>query len=201
MSTSPVVTLFETYAAGAREIGPKVAERLGVTWVDQAFSSEDLEAGRHPGRSEGSALGRFLRGFAAGAASDDPSLPAAQASDHDRVMENTRQVLASAESGMVMLGHNAAAILADRPASLHVFIDAPVAERVAHAVQREGLDEKTAARRQKHEDHVRAHMSRTLYQWDVLDHNGYDLVVNAGRLDPDAAADVIVAAWRAKAPA
>jgi hypothetical protein len=39
----PVVTLFEKYGAGARYIGPRVADALGVAWFDQAFSSADID--------------------------------------------------------------------------------------------------------------------------------------------------------------
>ena len=41
----PVVTLFEKYGAGASYIGPRVAEALGVRWLEQAFSSTDIEEG------------------------------------------------------------------------------------------------------------------------------------------------------------
>ena len=42
--TPPVVTLFEKYGAGARSIGLRVAKALGVEWMDQAFSSADIES-------------------------------------------------------------------------------------------------------------------------------------------------------------
>jgi hypothetical protein len=47
--TAPVVTLFEKYGAGARYIGPRVANALGVEWLDQAFSSADIESAKYPG--------------------------------------------------------------------------------------------------------------------------------------------------------
>ena len=43
-ASPPVVTLFESYGSGADEIGPRVADALGVTYHHQAFSSEQLEA-------------------------------------------------------------------------------------------------------------------------------------------------------------
>ena len=36
--SKPVVTIFELYGSGASEVGPKVAEALGVPWEPQAFS-------------------------------------------------------------------------------------------------------------------------------------------------------------------
>ena len=44
MTPPPVVTLFEKYGAGARSIGPRIADALGVAWLDQAFSSSDITA-------------------------------------------------------------------------------------------------------------------------------------------------------------
>jgi hypothetical protein len=48
MTPPPVVTLFEKYGAGARHIGPRVADALGVAWLDQAVSSA-IESESYPG--------------------------------------------------------------------------------------------------------------------------------------------------------
>ena len=40
----PVVTMFEAYGAGAEEVGHAVAELLGVPWIGQGLTSEELEA-------------------------------------------------------------------------------------------------------------------------------------------------------------
>ena len=78
--SAPVVTLFEKYGAGARYVGPKVAEALGVEWMDQAFSSADIESAKYPGggraSDQGSGLERFLGRFAPSATLlDDASIP------------------------------------------------------------------------------------------------------------------------------
>src|SRR5659263_458799 len=39
----PVVTIFESYGSGASTVGPRVAEALGVRFLGQVFSSEQLE--------------------------------------------------------------------------------------------------------------------------------------------------------------
>lgn len=202
--TAPVVTLFEKYGAGARSIGPRVAKVLGVEWMDQAFSSADIESAKYPGAGrasdQGSGLARFLGRFAPSATVlDDASIPLAQAQDAEMVEENTRLVKEAAARGVVMLGRNGALILGDIPTALHVQIDAPVAVRVARAAQEERLDLAHTARRQRNEDWVRAEMSERFYHWNPMSIDRYDLVVNAGRLDLDTAVDVIVAAYRAKA--
>jgi cytidylate kinase len=201
--TAPVVTLFEKYGSGARSIGPQVAESLGVEWMDQAFSSADIESSKYPGGGRatdaGGGLARFLGRFAASATLlDDAAIPLAQAQDAEMVRENTRIVRAAGARGVVMLGRNGALILADVPAALHVQLDAPVEVRIARAAREAGIDEAQAARRQRNEDRVRAEMSQRLYYWDPMAIDHYHLVVNTGTLSLEEAVDVIVAAYRAR---
>jgi cytidylate kinase len=177
---------------------------LGVEWMDQAFSSADIESTKYPGGGkagdQGGALARFLGRFASGATVlDDRSIPLAQAQDAEMVEENTRLVKEAAAQGVVILGRNGALILGDIPTALHVQLDAPVEVRIARAAREEGLDLTHATRRQRNEDWVRAEMSQRFYYWNPMDIDRYDLVVNTGVLDLDTAVDVIVAAYQAKA--
>jgi cytidylate kinase len=199
----PVVTLFEKYGAGGRYVGPRVAQALGVEWMDQAFSSADIESAKYPGggkaTDQGSGLARFLGRFAPGATLlDDAAIPLAQAQDAEMGQENTRSVKEAGARGVVMLGRNGALILGDIPTALHVQLDAPVEVRIARAAREAGIDEAHAARRQRNEDRVRAEMSERLYYWNPMSIDRYDLVVNTGQFDLDTAVDVIVAAYRAK---
>jgi cytidylate kinase len=200
-----VVTLFEKYGAGARSIGPRVAEALEVAWIDQAFSSFDIEQSRYPGPNAGNDPGgllpRFLGRFAAGTVLDDAGIPLAQRQDAELVAENTRNVKEAAAQGGVILGRNGALILADVPDALHVQLDAPLEVRIARAAQEAGISEAHATRRQRNEDHVRREISERLYFWNPMDVDRYHLVVNTGVLDLDSAAAVIVAAYRARVSA
>jgi glucuronide carrier protein len=203
MTRPPVVTLFEKYGAGARYIGPRVADALGVTWLDQAVSSADIETESYPGADRASEAGgflaRFLGPYASGATVlDDAGIPLAQAQDAVMADENTRFVRETAEHGVVMLGRNGALILGDLSHALHVQLDAPVTVRIARAARDEGIDEVHAARRQRSEDRVRAEMAERFYHWNPMDLDRYHLVVNTGLLDLDAAVQVIVAAQRAR---
>jgi Cytidylate kinase-like family len=168
--TPPVVTLFETYGAGARYVGPRVGKAFGVEWMDQAFSSADIESATYPGGGkagdQGSGLARFLGRFASGATVlDDRSIPLAQAQD----AENTRLVKEAGARGVVILGRNGALILGDIPTALHVQVDAPIEVRIARAAREEGLDLAHATRRQRNEDWVRAEMSQRFYYWNPMD--------------------------------
>jgi len=192
----PVVTIFESYGAGAQEVGPRVAEALGVAFHAQAFSSEQLE---NPG-ADGGLLSRVLAAMGGSyAALEGPAVAMAQRDDHELVLRNTREVLAAARPGAVIVGRNGALILAAWPQALHVRLDAPAALRVERAARAGGITRDRAARRQRREDDLRADMSLRLYGWDPREPTRYDLVLNTGTLSPDTCAGIIVQAARMKA--
>lgn len=194
----PVVTMFESFGAGADEIGPRVADALGVAFHAQAFTSEQLEAS--PEQRDDSLLSRVFTAMGGSyAALDGPSVAVAQRENHELVVRNTEQVLEAAGAGGVIVGRNGAFILAGWPGALHVRLDAPVPWRVERAARAGGLDPVRAARRQRNEDDVRADMSIQLYGWDPRDPTRYDLVLNTAVLGADACVDVIVHACRVKA--
>lgn len=198
-TTRPVVTLFETYGAGAGYVGPRVADALGLPFHPQAFSSEELEAEEARREKEGllsrvfSAMGHGYAGPEGGA------VPVAQRDRYELVMENTRIVQEEAAQGGVVMGRNGAFILAGRPASLHVLLDGPVDRRVARAARETGIGLERAARRQKREDEVRGQMSIDLYGWDPRRPDRYDLVLNTGSLSLDECVAIIVHAARLRA--
>ena len=199
-SVAPVVTLFETYGSGAAQIGARVAAVLGVPFVGQRFTSEDIEAGEMKAYEDGP-IGRFLSAFGTYSPNQEGtrSTAAGQAQDYEAVRQNHAQVLQAATTGVVVLGRNATAILADRPGTLHVKLIGRLADRLARAARIDGIDAATAARRQKNEDRHRAQLTHQLYYWDATDPLSFDLVLNTSELDEQACADTIVAAWRAKA--
>jgi glucuronide carrier protein len=198
-SVAPVVTLFETYGSGATQIGARVAAVLGVPFVGQRFASEDVEAGEMKAYEDGP-IGRFLSAFGTYSPNQEGTRSTAtgQAQDNEAVRQNHAQVLRAAATGVVVLGRNATAILADRPGTLHVKLIGRLADRLARAARVDRIDAATAARRQKNEDRHRAQLTHQLYYWDATDPLSYDLVLNTSELDEQACAEVIVAAWRAK---
>jgi len=198
-SLRPVVTLFESYGSGASHVGPRVAQALGVPFHAQAFSSEELENAEANRESEGILSRVFAAMGGSYAGLEGPAVAMAQRDDYELVMANTRQVQQEARQGGVIVGRNAALILANRPAALHVLLDGPLAQRIERAARDSGIGLDRAARRQKREDQLRADMSLRLYGWDPRDPERYDLVVNTGTMDLDICAEIIVQAARIKA--
>jgi len=200
--TGPVVTLFESYGSGADQVARKVAEALGVEYLGQRFSSEQLEEAEKVQESDGD--GAFLRFFKRFGLEntdhlDNILIPADQRNEYDLVVENNRTIFEATKSGGVVLGRNATVVLADNPRALHVKLDGPVETRVARAATEAGINLDRAAQRQVHEDEVRADMSLRLYNWDPRLPDHYDLIINTGQLDDDVVAEIIVSACRAKA--
>jgi len=197
-SPRPVVTLFESYGSGANYIGSRVAQALGVPFHAQAFSSEELEDPEADRENDGILSRVFAAMGGSYAGLEGPAVAMAQRDDYDLVMANTRQVQQEARQGGVIMGRNAALILAHLPAALHVKLDGPLIQRIERAAREGGISIERATRRQKREDQIRADMSLQLYGWDPRATERYDLVVNTGNMDLDTCVEIIVQAARIK---
>jgi len=195
----PVVTLFESYGAGASHIGPRVAQALGVPFHGQAFSSEEIEAAEARRENEGLLSRVFGAMGGQYAALEGRSVATVQQDKHKLVIENTATVVEQARQGGVIMGRNGALILANWPAALHVKLDGPLTQRVERAAKDSGIDIERAAKRQKREDQVRADMSIEFYGWDPRQTERYDLVVNTGTMDLDTCVQIIAQAAKVKA--
>src|SRR5690625_2342040 len=205
VATRPVVTIFEQYGAGASYVAPRVAERLGVPYSGQRFSSEDLEraaSGRSLEASE-SRTGRTLRwlqSFSWPTVEVNVPAAAADARINSRLArENTDEVIRLVKDfGGVVVGRDATVVLAGMAGALHVRLEAPDVDRMARAIETEGLATEVAAQRLLREDRMRPRMSRRVMGWDPADHSRYDLVIDTSETSLDEAVDQIVAAVEAK---
>lgn len=196
-TAKPVVTIFEYYGSGADYVGHKVAEALGLPFHQQAFSSEAIEVGKAAVDEEGAVLAQVfaVMGGAYGGF-DGRDVATTQRQKYDLVMDNNRKVWSYADEGGVVVGRNGAVILAERPNTLHVLLTGAVEDRVERAAKDAGITLEQAAKRQVHEDQVRADISRVLYGWDPLLPDRYDLVLNTSRIPLDAVVNAILDALR-----
>lgn len=197
----PVVTLFELYGAGATTVGERVAERLGLPFHGQAFSSAALAGQAGPDEEENRAVLASVLSLLGGAYStlESREVVGTQSDKYKLIEDNTRTVKQFAEQGGVIMGRNATVILADRPNTLHVLLTGDVEDRVKRAAQRLGISESESAKRRAHEEDVRRQMSKTLYGWDPSLPDRYDMLINTSRVSIDAAVDAIVDAIRRNA--
>jgi cytidylate kinase len=200
-----LVTLSSSYAAGGSQLGPRLAERLRVPFLDRAITSEvaerlaveEAEADAHQDQV-GGLLSRVVRRLAPmGAAFGAPLEGALEEEAYVQATEAT--VRAHAEAGAaIILGRSGALILKDDPHALHVRLDGPKERRIAQAVTLLGVDRATAERQLAETDRAREAYAQHFYRADVRDPALYHLVIDTTAIGLDAALEIIVTAAAAR---
>ena len=120
--------------------------------------------------------------------------------DEHAFREKTEEVLheIADSGGGVLLGRAAAIVLAGRADALHVRLDGPAEARIVQAVARTGKPEAEIRRALRSNDAARAAYVRNFYRTDPADARHYHLVIDTTAISWAAAADLVVAAARAR---
>jgi hypothetical protein len=205
-----LVALSAAYGAGGSRVGPALAERLGVPFLDRAIPLavaerldvplDDATAHDDPPRS--GRLERLLRGFVGGdTLAPGPVLPeGAMAEDfRDATEAELRRQAATGEG--VLLGRASVIVLRGNPRVLRARLDGPPEARLRQTVGLWGLDEATARRAMQATDHAHADYARRFYGADLADPSLYHVVLDTTAIAFDVAVDILAAAARAVAPA
>jgi len=202
-STPPLVTISASYGAGGSQIGPAVAERLGVEFLDRAIPTSVADRLRVPlddalahDESLGDAIGRLVSTFALLPELAGAMVQAGYLAGEDYRRETERLIKEHADSGAVILGRAGAVILRDHPGALHVRLDGPPERRVAQAVEIEGLSPNDAERLRKDGDRAREAYVRHFYGCDAKDPSLYHLVIDSTALSKETVVEIIAAAVR-----
>jgi hypothetical protein len=205
-----LVTLSAAYGANGSEIGPRLAERLGVPFLDRAIPSGvaerlavPLAAADTHDESVGSLLSRMvLRLAPMGQAYGAPATTGYDLLDEDAYCQTTEAVVreCAAAGAAVILGRSGALILRDDPHALHVRLDGPRARRIEQAMRIEAIDRATAERRLGETDRAREAYARHFYRVDVCDPRHYHLVLDSASLPPETCIELIALAAAARAP-
>lgn len=196
------VTISREYGSGGGEIAARLARRLGWDLVDHAIvertagalgtSLEDAEAHDESIGGFVSQLLEAMRTLNAGYMAMAGAPPEAFLSAEDYRQTVDEIVRAAAARGrVVIVGRATQVILADWPDVVHVRVVAPVAQRVAYVMRREGVDRHTAEARIHRKDHERASSLEREYHHRPDEAQLYDLVLNTSRLDLESAVDII----------
>jgi hypothetical protein len=193
----PVVTIYGTYGAGAKQVGREVAHHLGLPYFGPAFSSEALEGSEDVRAQEATFLTKMIALMAA--AFGASVIPEGSLEGHRKqlIAENHRQVQGCAHLGGVMIGRHGALLLADRPNTVHVLLTGSVEDRIERAAAESGIAREHAARCLEREDRVRTDMALALFDWDPREPDHYDLVVNTSRIPLSGVVEMVLAAVRA----
>jgi cytidylate kinase len=196
-----LVTLSAAYGAGGSVVGPAVAQRLGVPFVDRAIASGMADrlgipatAAERLDENVERGLDRILANLAPIAEFYGDVDPAAlrRSAHHEAAEQVIREIAASGRA--VVLGRAGAVVLADDDRALHVRLDGPRAARVEQAIAIEGVDRETAERRCKKVDRAREAYVKRYYHHDARDPALYDVVLDATRLGLEVCVETILAA-------
>jgi cytidylate kinase len=206
----PLVTLSASYGAGGSWVGPALAERLGVPFVDRVIPTQvaerlavPLEDAHRRDEAVSGWLDRLLMSLVPLASVYGGAAPEPMPVGDRSFREATEQVIAerAASGAAVILGRAAALVLRDDARALHVRLDGPRAARVAQAMRVEGIDRGTADRRMRETDRARDAYVRQLYGTEPYDPALYHLVVDSTAIDLDACVELIAVAAEARARA
>jgi cytidylate kinase len=203
-----LVTLSAPYGAGGSEVGPAVAERLGVPFVDRAIPTDVAERLAVPLREAvardeaiGGWFARALLSFGqVGPVLSGAAPPAGTVLNPDAFCEATEQVLRerAAGAGAVILGRAGAVVLRDQPGALHVRLAGPREARIEQGMMLERVDRATAERHLEETDRARETYVRHFYRVDARDPALYHLLIDSTAIPLGACADLIVGAAQAR---
>jgi cytidylate kinase len=203
-----LVAVSAAYGAAGSRVGPELARRLEVPFidrgipiavaerldvpVDEALAQEEAQLGRR------SLLERLLAGFAAA----ETALPAAPPpglvteEDFHHASEQVIRELAAGGHG-VILGRGAVAALREDSRVLRVRLSGPAEARVRLAMALGGRDEATVRTAQRRLDAAHADYLRRFYGLDIDDPGLYHLVLDATAFAVETVVEVILVAVRA----
>jgi hypothetical protein len=203
-----LITLSAPYGAGGSEIGPAVARRLGVRFLDRAIPTEVAERLAVPLREameRDQAVENWLTRALLTFGHVGPALAGAapapnQLLDDDAFRQATEQVLRehAAGGGAVILGRAAAIVLRDEQGALHVRLGGPKEARIEQGMRLQGIDRATAERRLGETDRARSAYVQHFYGCDPRDAALYHLVIDSTALPLDACTELIALAAQAR---
>jgi cytidylate kinase len=191
----PTICISREYGARGAAMGRLVAERLGFRYYSQELIHDIAEAAHVRKQVVESLDERVQDGISewvAGLIKRGVFAP----SDYLRNLSKVVLTLANHGKG-VIIGRGAHFIL-DRQTTLRVRVIAPLETRVARIAERDGLSDDKAKATILRIDAERVAFNKQHYGADLADPVNYDLVVNAGTLGLEGAADVTVAAFRSR---
>ncbi|GAA3444735.1 AAA family ATPase [Planomonospora venezuelensis] len=202
-----VVTISATYGTAGSVIGPAVADRLGVPFVDRAIPgavAEELgctleEALAHDDRSE-HGLGWLLSGAVrlptATFGGVDVYLPGSMPLPPEDFVTHTEGVIRqiARDRGGVILGRAGALVLAGHPGALHVRLDALQSRRILRTAEAGGMSAREARKLVEENDRARTAYVRHFYRTDPASPTLYHLVLDSTTIPVDACVELIATA-------
>jgi cytidylate kinase len=196
-----LVALSASYGAGGSRIGPALAKRLAVPFLDRAIPvavAEELgvsvdDAAAHDEEARGASfLERVLRGFIGTDVGAPAPAPAETFTTEDFRQATEEVLMRQADTGEgVILGRGAVIVLREDPRVLLVRLDGPPERRVRQAMALGGVDEETARNALRRLDRTHADYARQFYGTDIRDPSLYHLMLDSTSIELETCVELI----------
>jgi cytidylate kinase len=190
----PIVTVAAEHGAAGDLVAPRVADALGVPFLDRALPAL-LAAASEESEQPSGLVGSLARAstMLAGEPVERMDL------DEGHMRADLAEFLArTSTDGGVVLGRGGVLALADVPAALHVLLSGARQGRVERVAEREGIDLEEADRQVRAHDRARREYVRRAFGVDPDDRALYHLIVDTVALGVGASVELVVTASRAR---
>jgi hypothetical protein len=208
VSHPPLVTIAALYGAAGSVVGPRVAQRLGVPFLDRAIPDAVAartglpeEAIADVDEEPSSGLQRLTTSLSRLSTISGATGGSVERLDlqERRLRAYIEDALADARStGGVALGRGGMVVLRSTPWALHVHLGGPREFRIQQGMRINGVDRSSAERRLESEDRARMEYVRQVYGVDGADPSLYHLMLDSTALDLDTCVELIVTASEAR---
>jgi cytidylate kinase len=204
-----VVTLSAAYGAGGAVVGPAVAERLGVPFVDRAIPAKvasDLGCSLEDALARDEQVKGWLHRLLTAAAPMSSDYMLGQDAPRTALLPDSEFVACTEtairdtirDSGGVILGRAGAVVPRDHPDALHVRLDGDPERRIRQAMRQLNLTETQAREAQERNDNARTSYVRHFYRADPTQPCHYHLLLDSTVIPFDTCVDIVVEAAKAK---
>jgi cytidylate kinase len=182
-----IITIEREYGSGGGEIANRVSKRLGWKLWDQGLTNEiarlmDCDCGvveKHEEKRD-PLYYRLLRAFMRGSHEGSLRAPQMKMADTDCIREVAEKVVLNAaeEGNCVIVGRGSAYYLQNRPDAFHVFIYAPLEEKVRR-LQAGGKSESEAVQLAETVDRDRGAFIKQYFGVEWPDRHRFHLMINS----------------------
>jgi MFS family permease len=196
-----VVAISASFGAGGSIIGPRLAERLGLPFVDRAIPAAVAaalaipleEALSHDDRTSHGVIRVLAKMSRATSLYGVQLLDSGDAASDEKLLKQATELVlwqVAATTGGVVLGR-----------ASRVRLDGPLEARIAQAMAHDHLNEATARKLQRESDQARDAYARHLYGTEMTDPSHFHLYVDATATDTDTCVDLLETWARRRLPA
>lgn len=180
-----IITIARQCGSGGHEIGKELASRLGLELYDRKKLEEEAKKlGKLDENKE------FFQEKAVNSLLYSIAVSYGESNPMEKSFELIREL--TQQKSAVIIGRCSGAIYANDPEATTVFLHADKDCRIKRVMERDGINEKKAAKLIKEVDEKRAsfHKFCTGKEWE--DSSQYQLSIDTGKLDISDAADMII---------